>query len=313
MTALLLLLAGAAAILFALFGKRIWAVLKAEWQTIVKQARADVHQRKWEANNPVGEPVSDEEAEDVVRWYRSLARPALLLTPAANPKADTGARLGGSPWFADGEHWPTDGNGQKLEFLAQIDFAQLPALDAFPDVGALRFFIGRDDIFGVNFDAPERGDFAILWHPGPAEGGRYEPPLALTADDGSPFQDETVRVAGKAFDAALASDLPDASSLEVQVRLDGQGRREGISELEDELFTIAEERPFGHRIGGHPTFTQSDFRMPGRNDEYDVVLLALTSDEWIMWGDVGEAVFMLRAADLAARDFSRVAFYWDCH
>ena len=32
-----------------------------------------------------------------------------------------------------------------------------------------------------------------------------------------------------------------------------------------------------------------------------------------MWGDVGEAVFMIRADDLAARDFSRVAFYWDCH
>ena len=77
MTALLLL-AGAAAILFAFFGKRIWPVLRAEWHSIVKQARADVYQRKWEANNPVGEPVSEEEAEEVVRWYRSLARPALL-------------------------------------------------------------------------------------------------------------------------------------------------------------------------------------------------------------------------------------------
>lgn len=291
----------------------IWDELKQEWRRVVAEARADVYQRKWEARNPVGEPLGEEEANELVRWYRSLARPALILTPAADASADTGARLGGGPWLADDEQWPADGTGRPLEFVAQINFARLPPLEGFPTAGVLRFFIGRDDIFGVNFDAPDRGDIAVLWHPGAIEGGRHEPALALTPDDGSPFQDEKVRVAGKAFDATLASDLPDSSSCEVEARLDGQSRRPGMSELEDELFEIAEERPYGHRIGGHPTFTQADFRQPGRFDEFDVVLLALTSDEWIMWGDVGEAVFMVRAADLAARDFSRVAFYWDCH
>ena len=291
----------------------LWDELKREWRKVLTDARADVYQRKWEAKNPVGEPVGEEEAQELMDWYRSLARPALILTPAEDASADTGFRLGGGPWLADGEQWPADGEARPLEFVAQVDFARLPPLEGFPTAGVLRFFIGRNDIFGVNFDAPDKGDIAVLWHPGAIEGGRNEPALALTADDGSPFQDENVRVAGKAFDAVRASDLPDSSSCEVEARLAGQSRRPGMSELEDELFTIAEERPYGHRIGGHPTFTQADFRQPGRHDEYDVVLLALTSEEWIMWGDVGEAVFMIRAADLAARNFSRVAFYWDCH
>jgi uncharacterized protein YwqG len=32
-----------------------------------------------------------------------------------------------------------------------------------------------------------------------------------------------------------------------------------------------------------------------------------------MWGDVGEAVFMIRSTDLANGDFGQVAFSWDCH
>ena len=293
--------------------RELWDELKQEWRKVLADAKADVNKRKWEAKNPVGEPVSEEEAQEIIAWYRSLARPALILTPAEDPAADTGFRLGGGPWLADGEQWPTDGDGRPLEFIAQVDFAHLPPLAEYPTAGVLRFFIGRNDIFGVNFDAPDQGDIAVLWHPGAIEGGRQEPALPLTSDDGSPFQDENVRVAGKAFDATLASDLPDSFSCEVEARLEGQSRRAGMSELEDELFEMADSRPYGHRIGGHPTFTQSDFRQPGRFDEFDRVLLALTSDDWIMWGDVGEAVFMVRSEDLARRDFSRVAFYWDCH
>ena len=71
--------------------------------------------------------------------------------------------------------------------------------------------------------------------------------------------------------------------------------------------------PIVHHVGGYPSFTQSDFREAGHYDDYDRTLLRLTSDAHIGWGDVGEAVFLIRRADLAARDFSRVAFSWDCH
>jgi uncharacterized protein YwqG len=31
-----------------------------------------------------------------------------------------------------------------------------------------------------------------------------------------------------------------------------------------------------------------------------------------MWGDCGEAVFMIRRRNLLMRDFSTVIFHWDC-
>ena len=49
------------------------------------------------------------------------------------------------------------------------------------------------------------------------------------------------------------------------------------------------------------------------HDDLDVLLLGLSSDETIMWGDVGEAGFYIRRADFDRRDFTRVGFYWDCH
>lgn len=50
--------------------------------------------------------------------------------------------------------------------------------------------------------------------------------------------------------------------------------------------------------------------------KYDVLLFQLNSggtcgDE-IMWGDCGIANFFISAADLAACDFSRVMYTWDC-
>nr|WP_299908016.1 DUF1963 domain-containing protein [Sphingomonas bacterium] len=40
--------------------------------------------------------------------------------------------------------------------------------------------------------------------------------------------------------------------------------------------------------------------------------MRLTSDDYLLWGDVGEAVFLLPADDLRRRDWSRVAYSWDC-
>ena len=95
-----------------------------------------MHRRKWEKANPVGEPVSEDEAAELVALV-PLARP-----PGADPdprertrRPTPAARLGGPVWFADDEQWPTGGDGRKLEFVAQLDFARLPPLDGFPTAG----------------------------------------------------------------------------------------------------------------------------------------------------------------------------------
>lgn len=275
-------------------------------------ARAEMDERR--AASEAGEPIGDDEADSIIAWYRGQSRPALLLRPdAAADPASAPARLGGDIWFADGEEWPLGRDGQKLEFVAQYDLARLPPLEGFPAQGVARFFVGRDDIWGSDLDRPDRSNVRVLWHDGPQAGGRTEPPLAWGEDENSPFESVSARTAGVALRPEPVDDLPDHYSWQLQLRLDREIGRPGLDELENELFEIGETREFAHRIGGHPSFTQYDFRKPGSYDDFDVVLLGLSSDDAIMWGDVGEAAFYIRRDDLDRRDFSRVAFYWDCH
>lgn len=74
---------------------------------------------------------------------------------------------------------------------------------------------------------------------------------------------------------------------------------------------LYETSPEGHKLGGYPNFTQSD---PRRNPQEWVLLFQLDSDPALnlMWGDVGTANFFIRPEDLQKRDFSKVAYHWDC-
>ena len=290
----------------------LFTELRDEIGAVWKDAKADMNANR--AGEDEGKPLSEAEADEIIAWYRGQARPALLLRP--DPEVDastTPARLGGEIWLADGEEWPLGTDGEKLEFVAQYDLSRLPALEGFPRQGVARFFIGRDDIWGINFDHPDQSNIRVLWHDGPQYGGRYEAPLPWGKDENSPFESVSVRNEGVALRPQPIDDRPDYYSWQLQEQIDRYAGRPGLDAVEDELMEINETREFAHRIGGHPSFTQYDFRKRGENDDLDILLLGLSSDKSIMWGDVGEAAFTIRCDDFERRDFSRVAFYWDCH
>ena len=192
-------------------------------------AQAAEWRAKFEADNPVGPPLSDVESDAIVAAYRALARPALLLRPDPPAPAVTApAQLGGMAWLADGEEWPVDAEGRRLEFVAQLDFAHLPPLSGYPDSGVMRFFVGRSDLFGADFDQPDRSDVQVLWHSGPIEGGRREPPPPRLDDDSSPFLDAAVRAHGLALSPEPVADPPDYYSWQAQALTEGMARRPGI-------------------------------------------------------------------------------------
>jgi uncharacterized protein YwqG len=300
--------------LLVLYRRRphLFTELRDELAAVWDDAKAEMDARR--ADKEAGEPLSETEADEIIAWYRDQARPALLLRPDAEADASTApVRLGGKIWFADGEEWPLGPDGGRLEFVAQYDLSRLPALEGFPRQGVARFFIGRNDIWGVNLDIPDQSNICVLWHDGPQSGGRCEVPLPWGKDENSPFESVSVRADGLALWTELIDDRPDYYSWQLQEQIDRQAGRLGLDVIEDELMEINETREFAHRIGGHPSFTQYDFRKRGENDDLDIVLLGLSSDKSIMWGDVGEAAFYIRREDLERRNFSRVAFYWDCH
>lgn len=290
----------------------------AEWRgerrrRAARSAQATAWRATFDAENPDVTPLTQEEIDDLKAWHASLALPAVELLPAPKrPVAAAGTRIGGPVWLADDEAWPADADGEPLEFVAQVDFAELPPLPDFPTAGLLQFFVGRSDTHGLDFDHPERGSARVLWRPDGVQDGRLQPQPGLTPESSHPWERRAVREAGLSLAGRAAVHPLGRSDWRIEERLKGQLRRPGIDALDDVLDDDERTAPQVHHVGGHPVFTQSDFREPGHCDEFDRTLLRLTSDRNLIWGDMGEAVFLIRRRDLLARDFSSVVFYWDC-
>lgn len=66
----------------------------------------------------------------------------------------TQSRLGGMAYLPSDATHPTSPTGQKLSLLAQINFAEMPALESFPSQGLLQIFIdSTHGTYGLEFDS----------------------------------------------------------------------------------------------------------------------------------------------------------------
>lgn len=303
-----------AAAAIALAGVVLWRWRASRTHPRLDPALAEFR-RKFEQANPDTSPLSAAEIAKLESWRASRALPALRLDPVPGGTiGQGGSRIGGPLWLPPGETWPVDANGVPLEFIAQLDFGAMPPLPGFPSEGIAQFFVERSDLFGANFDDPANTAARIIWRPVLQDAAPYRSPR-LTEQNRSPYTDfspltDALSEHGLALTATPFDSLPETNDWHHDAHLEGQLRRQGLDSLEEHW--MDQSQPPMHQMGGHPTFTQMDFRTPDHYADYDRVLLRLTSKDGVQWGDMGEAVFMIRAADLAACDFSRVAFYWDC-
>lgn len=256
--------------------------------------------------------------QKLLAWQEEKALPAAMLE-SAGPAPDTpgGSRIGGAVWLPEGEAWPVDGAGQPLSFLAQIDFAEMPPLADYPASGVLQFFIGRDDYYGANFENPELGSFRVIYREDLSGPGRLEravPRGTANIDDYSPLYDATVRQ-GVALSARATMHKPSIGNWwlerDLGPLLDDREDADSIYEYVD----AAQAGEFGvSHVGGHPEFTQSDWRYDKPYNDVDRVLLNLWSDnDNLMWGDMGQGQFLIRREDLLRRDFSKAFYQWDCY
>ena len=262
---------------------------------------------------PVAEVISRYEA-----WQGASALPALELLPAGEaPRTAAGSRIGGVVWLPEGEAWPVDAAGKRMTFLAQIDFAALPPLPDYPTSGVLQFFIARDDLYGLNFENPQAGGFKAIYREDVTGPGRLETgPVSegqRYVDDFSPL-DPAVVTTGVALTARPFRHKPDIGVWQFEEAI---GKDLDIAQndtLYDHLNAQSLTGESNWRVGGHPQFTQSDWRYETEFRDVDRVLLHLwTSDGVLMWGDSGQGHFAIRREDLLKRDFSKVFYNWDCY
>ncbi|BFM10982.1 YwqG family protein [Simiduia litorea] len=279
-------------------------------------------------SKPKGEPAQAlDRPVEPADWPRLRA----LLTAQALPsikisladdeiKLPSQSKFGGSPYWPKDRAYPVDKGGKPLNFIAQINFSEVPAgLDSWPKRGLLQFFIANDDLYGLEFldetntlDSylNSKKNFAVVYH-AELDGSvmAFEPPLMATeAEALSPYRGES------AITFSLTNDLasPMDHRFETIVKPFGP--------LNDELEAYAYDaliKSPDHKMGGYASFTQEDPRGYYAPDGNWLLLFQMDTDANekidIMWGDVGIGNFFIRESDLRNLNFDQVWYNWDCH
>ena len=110
--------------------------------------------------------------EQILSVLESTKLPCVHITPESDrTPGPTDSKFGGDYYL------PAGGEVSELEFLAQINFAQVPRLKGFPERGLLQFFLrtGSDEFEGFIEDGSawrsDTGFFQARWYPEvPADG-----------------------------------------------------------------------------------------------------------------------------------------------
>lgn len=231
----------------------------------------------------------------------------------------TESKIGGYPFLPKGLPYPKDKNGTPLEFLAQINFEELPPNTTYPKNGIIQFFIAFDDLHGADFDFETiQEEYKVLFHES----------IEVKTQTEFDFLDKERK---KGLSPLLhknilkmyfenSSEYVSASDYEFEEYFEEPfyGFFERFGDKEDEIADFYYENigKSGHKIGGYANFTQDDPRSFSENfgKEYNL-LFQLDSDadfDDICWGDAGIGNFFIKKEDLMNRDFSKVIFNWDC-
>ncbi len=242
----------------------------------------------------------------------------------------------GLPYLPKSISPPKTPAGDYLYLLAQINFAEVPNLEGFPSQGILQFYIAKDELYlyGADFDHPTaQTHFQILYHPNP------EPDESKLVthfdfmpspwDDGesyTPFEIYSKYLSKP--DSCLALTFHQKAApislydyqYEALIGRELMSLRPSGDAIGDEFRHYSQhysQQFEGHKLGGYPTFTQSDprSRLPQDQEPYALLLQIDSEDNGkigILWGDTGICNFFIRPSALKKLDFSDVLYNWDC-
>ena len=259
------------------------------------------------------------EMQTVLTKLAAHGLPAIQLTPhAAAPASATSSKFGGLAWWPQAMDYPHTAAGAPLCLLAQFNLAELPPLPLWPRQGLLQFFLAEDESHVLDFERPleqvlaSPDGYRVVYHP-ECDGEALTP-----AELPAPPAESLLPVSGEyALGLSAISDLPAPSDY----RFEAIARQ--MDNLDDDLIDKLFDAGLGtgSKLGGYAYFTQEDPRPYAKTQlqsqqPWQLLFQMDTYDEedgvWIMWGDCGVGNFFIEPARLAAGDFSRVWYNWDC-
>ncbi|MBC1572792.1 DUF1963 domain-containing protein [Listeria sp. FSL L7-1426] len=235
------------------------------------------------------------------------------------------SKVGGRGYLPKEQGYPVNEEGKALSFLAQINFAEMPKMEDYPESGLLAFYVNyQSDLYGLDFDdQAEQNGFRVFFFEDLER-------VSMTAEEQDVYFEGidksdlyTVvkgeyKIAGRVTKELLMNDILEfekefgSGFYDVMEQIFGDDE-----EKANELFDLA---TYSSQIGGFPFFTQEDPRIRTENSYHDTLLFQLDSEYSeepgceinIMWGMSGVGNFFINKQDLINRDFSNVIFNWDC-
>ncbi|MEE0859210.1 MAG: YwqG family protein [Acutalibacteraceae bacterium] len=246
------------------------------------------------------------------------------------------SKFGGMPYWNIDKEYPADENGNKLMLLAQINFDKAETDSRLPQSGMLQFFIGMDDVFGLDFDNPDKQNtFRVVYHEkinyAVTEEQLTVMDLPVSTNEGmdeyTPVLKEVAVEITKSenymgccdyrFEKVVNEIIKEKFGIDYNEEYDSLWSYLGDDDYEEVAEAVSST---GHRMLGYPFFTQSDPRE--YNDDYkcyDTLLFQMDSDyensdeDSVLWGDCGVGNFFINHKDLENKDFSKVLYNWDCY
>ena len=233
------------------------------------------------------------------------------------------SKFGGLPYLPQGFEYPKSWNDEYLYLLAQINFAEVPHLEGFPDKGILQFYIHdgeKDDIiWGLDLSNPNNQDyFRVLYFPD------------VDSNEDSLITNFSFLKQSESYGFPIDG----CCSLEFEYGFEPVT----IEDYQFDLFNIYEDENKSiyqeywdkfcrdkHKLGGYANFTQEDPRFYCNKEEPYILLLQIVSDSFdvytyrdrkkaidILWGDGGIGNFFIKKSALEKLNFSDVLYNWDC-
>jgi uncharacterized protein YwqG len=257
-----------------------------------------------------------EEKEKILNTRKKYIK--LSLSRVKNLGSTT-SKVGGFPYIPISESYPLDKEGKYMEFLAQINFSEMPNLENYPKSGLLQFFISFKDWGFTDYDHPINNDIKIIFRENLSEKSHFDYTFLTTIRN-----KENSPIGHNEFSMTFTNNMEELApsrnyksyknvngEFQHYLNFDEYGEKRGF-ELESAYWK--EFSSFGHKIGGYADFAQQDPRFFEYQD-YSELLFQLDSDSSadILWGDNGIANFFIRKEDLKNKNFSNVLYNWDSH
>lgn len=259
--------------------------------------------------------------EQILSALEPTKLPCVRITPERDKTpGPTDSRFGGEYYLPAGAEAP------EMEFLAQINFAQVPHLEGFPDKGLLQFFLRTEDEefegFIENDSAwnSDTGFFQVRWYPMvPADGPTHKDRLP---ENRWPMEKVT---GGMGFEAAEeVATLAFGSEEDIVLDLGFESMAESITTLfleDGEGYDLSDcggvddlTWDFGNwgcKLGGHPALRYDDSRMDDTSfQNYSQLLFQFDLTPDACDSEADTFCFFLKPEDLKARRFDDILLTW---